>query len=103
MQEERKLQQSGGEDAFEVQILAHSCQLNLSLSPRLGLQSPPLTLPPFLFLRLCNKSYRFFSPLSLFFFFKKRPSNEDLRDFIITHHRKCPSAKTACPGEGALP
>lgn len=31
MQEGFKLQETGGEDAFEVQILSHFCQLNLSL------------------------------------------------------------------------
>lgn len=75
MQEDPKLQQSGAEDAFEVQIFSRFCQLNLSLSPRLCLQSPPLTLPPFLFLRLCNKSYVGFFPIPFFFFlFKKKGS-----------------------------
>lgn len=47
MQEGLKLQETGGEDAFEVQILSHFCQLNLplmspSLSPESSSHSSPI-------------------------------------------------------------
>lgn len=47
MQEGFKLQETGGEDAFEVQILSHFCQLNLPLmspspSPESSSHSSPV-------------------------------------------------------------